>query len=343
MRKKIAIIAVVLLVVGAGTFWLLRSKGLPSNDALKVGDHDVTMSELQDRSRSLQALYGVQIPTDPKKLDRYWRDLAKSVALGYVMDDAAKRDGIVISDQQAETTLTSYIAQHYGTGQSGTTAFDTALGNMGTSTADVLAEIQRQLVVSKLFDRIAQGIAIPSEADIAQAYKVRQCDLGSGEQRTILNIVDVERAKADEALQQLRSGTSFATVAKNLSEDTSTSSSGGAIGTLQRSQLEAAYASAAFAAPLNVPFGPVKTQQGWNVGVVTAITPPGHLSLAQAHDSLRDLLLTERKSAAWQAWLTLQLRNAHVQYASSYQPADPYSAAAPAVPSATATPGGCPQ
>lgn len=342
-RQKIAVIAAVVIAVVAGAVWLLWPKGLSSHDALKVGGHEVTISALQDRSRALQALYGVQVPTDPKKLDQYWRDLAKSVALGYVVDDAASKDGITISDQQAEITLNSYIAQHYGTGQAGTAAFDAALGNMGTSKADVLAEIHRQLVVSKLFDRITQGSAVPSEADVAQAYKSRQCQLGTGEQRTIINIVDTDRAKADQALQQLHSGVPFATVAKTLSEDTSTSSNGGAIGTLQKAQLAAPYATAAFAAPLHVPFGPVKTQQGWNVGEVTAIIPPGHLTLAQVHDSLRDLLVTERKSASWQAWLTQQLREAHIQYASTYQPADPYSAAAPAVPTSAASPGGCPR
>lgn len=317
----LSVVALALLAVGAGgQIAVAEITALPADAAFRIHGTVTTEQQLADRVRALEALYGVQRPDDPAAIDRFNRDSAKAVAVSEVLDSAAQGEGIVIPDKAAQDQLDKLITDTYPAGRAD---FITRLGQLGLSEPDVLAEIRRQLTNSRLFDQVTHDVPAVTDADVAQAYDARRSEMVDPEKRHVRNIVVASEAEARQAMDRLKAGEDFAAVARSVSLDGSTKDNSGDLGTAVRTQLDPAYGDAAFRAAPNSVFGPVQTQNGWNVGQVLEVTPAVPLSLDQERDPLRQKLDGERKLARWNSWVGDRIREAQVEYAAKYRPADP--------------------
>ncbi len=323
-RGRILLVAVVVLalVAGVGGYLWRRSERLPAGSAFKVFGHVISVAQLDQEIEALHALYGVQAPTDPAALKVFRQDAAKSYAVSLILDNAAARQNIVIADKAARDTLTKFITQQLGTGPTAHDQFVQALTNAGTSEQAVLTEIKRQLAVYQMFNNVTKGNTV-SDQDLLAAFNSRKSQLGSPEQRQISNIVVQTQAQAQQVVADLKGGVAFAVEAQRYSLDASTRSSGGDLGKVSASQLDANYAKRAFAAaPMSV-FGPVQTTYGWNVGEVVKVVAGTPAVYAQIKEELRQELLLEKELAVWRTWLGKQIVAAHVRYAPTYRPAHP--------------------
>lgn len=323
-RGKILVAGVVTAVLAAagGGFYWLQQDSVPDDAAFKVGERVVTVEELNHHVDTLRALYGVQAPKDPAKLDRFRRDSAKAVAVSQVLDDVAKGQNVVIADKEARDILARYVAQQFGDGPDTRAKFVQALGNVGTNEKAVLAEIKRQLSITRLFNDVTGGVKV-SDEEVDRAFADRKKELATPERRKIRNIVVRSKLEADKLVQRLKSGEDFAAVASQKSIDDSTRAKGGDLGDVAKAQLEGEYAEVAFAAKASHPFGPVKTDNGWNVGQIVRVLPPREANLEKIRDSLKETLTVEKATALWRDWLSSQIRAANVQYADDYRPEHP--------------------
>lgn len=353
LRMRVALSAVLVVVIAAvgGFCWLnsgqtvfgLRSGvgplsflpvRLPDNVAFAYGDRLITVDELNGEVAVLQALYGVQVPTDPTQLATFRRDAAKAYAVTLILDNAAKANGVVIADKTAQDTLTKFVTAALGNGPDAYNNFVKALGNAGTSQQAVLDELKRRLGMAQLFNTITAGTGAVTDQQVQDAFNQRRAQLGTPEQRRISNIVVQTQNEASQAVTAIRAGTPFATEAQQVSLDGSTRSQGGDLGTVSQSQLDPGYGKVAFAASVGQVFGPVQDQYGWNVGIVVADTPAQPATYAQVKDQLKTELQTERALAKWRTWLADQIRQAGIVYADGYRPADPTAPPDVSVPSA---------
>jgi peptidyl-prolyl cis-trans isomerase C len=327
-RSIIATVVAGAVVVGAATTGVvswLQPSGLPKGVAFQVAGHDVSESQLSAEVQTLHALYGIAAPKSAKAMDGFRRSAAKAYAVSLILDRASSSRHIVIADKQASDVLARYLQQQFGSSADAMTKFDTALGQVGTSEHAVLTEIKRQLAISQLFDHVTTGVTV-SNAQVAAEFAKDKSSLATPEKRDIHNIVVASRTTADSLMTQLRHGASFSQLAKRFSLDASTKASGGDLGTMSAGDLAAAYAKTAFAAALGVPFGPVKTQYGWNVGEVVSVVPSTPAVYAKVRDGLRQQMVLAAQLTKWRKWLGTQIRAAHVRYAAKYRPADPNSA-----------------
>lgn len=324
--------AVMVLTVGACAWWYITKDDLGEGIAFRAYSMDVGKEDLAQQARTLHALYGVEKPSDAKELAKFWRDLAKSMALARVIDHAARERHLSVPSAETRAALDKYVASNYGEGADGREAFVQALGTQGTSEPAVLKELSRQLLVSRLYDSVTASVQAPSAGAIAAAYADRECELRVPEERRIRNIVTITRAQAQAALDRVKGGRAFAAVARSASADQSTPNAGGDLGFVRRDQLEEQYGNAAFRGRPGQLFGPVRTRYGWNVGQVVRVRPAFVPTEANSAKALGEILLTEARSKVWQGWISHQLRNADVRYAAGYRPADPYSAPAPVLP-----------
>lgn len=322
-RRRIAVIAVCVLVALAGTGLWWTQRGLPDDVAVRVGDTEVSVTELRSRMAVVEALYGVSVPVAEKEADAFWRDAAQSVAVSLVLADQARTEDVAITDNAVDAALTQFVTSFFGGEEDPDAAFAEALGNAGTSEAEVREELRRQLEVNALFADVTGDVSTPSEGDVEAAYTERRCGLEVAEQRRIRNIVVPTRAEAQDAVRQLRSGRSFAAVASRLSIDGSTKDTGGDLGLVRRSQLETSYAEEAFSAATGGIFGPVQGEYGWNVGRVEKVVAARTPALDEIRDDLRTTLFAEEQSKIWRAWLRERIEAAGVEYADDYLPDDP--------------------
>jgi peptidyl-prolyl cis-trans isomerase C len=321
--RIVAAAAIVIAVLAASTPVIVRKvNGLPDGVALRVGDTDVTEDQVQHRIAVLRALYGTKPPEEPGAQDRFRRDSAKTVAVGIILENAARSRNIEIPDKSASDTLASMIdTQLPSTGQS---SFTDLLRAYGASRDDVIDEIKRQQSGDLLFQDVTANAAAQVTDDLVRKYyQDHKPSMVEPEKRDLQNIVVTTEDQADQVAGRARSGEDFAILAKQYSLDQSTNTSGGELGSLQRSQLEGPYADAAFQAGVGSVFGPVQTAHGWNVGRVVTVEPAVPLTLDQIKDRLRDQLRRQNALDEWRTWLGNEIRNAGVEYADAYRPADP--------------------
>jgi peptidyl-prolyl cis-trans isomerase C len=317
-------IALLVPVVTVGLLMLVvpRFTDLPHGVALRVGHTDLTESQLRARIEAIEALYGLGPPaTEPARGD-FTRELARSVAMSMVIDQAADERGVVVSDQAAQDAANQLITQRFGPNGSG--QFATLLGQVGASMQNVLDEIKRQQRFDVLYQQVTAGIPEVTQEDARAEYERRRSDMVLPEKRRLANIVLGDQQEAEVAAQRARSGTDFAALAREVSTDPTTRDSGGDLGDVTRQDLDDEYGQAAFTAPVGQVFGPVRSEAGWNVGLVVAVARPAvPLSFEQMQESLRNRLRADRKATVWQDWLTQRFQQAHPVYAEPYRPTDP--------------------
>lgn len=301
-----------------------ESSGLPAGVAFRVEGQDVTVKQLDARISTLTALYSLKKPTGGAALSTFYRDAAKSMAVSIILDKQATAHGISITSAQAQSGLDTVIQQDLAGDSAQFTAF---LKRTHVTRPQVLAEISRTLASGQLYSKITAGVKAPTTAQAQADYNAHRAQMVSAEQRTLSNIVVATQADATKVIGQLRAGASFAALAKAESLDSSTSSKGGALGTVTASQLDSSYASSAFAAKSGAVFGPIKNSSGsWYVGKVDAIIPSHPLTFAQVKSTLISALQSQEQSKVWDAWLTKVITEAAVEYAPGYRPASPNSA-----------------
>lgn len=128
---------------------------------------------------------------------------------------------------------------------------------------------------NELVEGAARGYAvIDSFADTsdtaARAYYDKhkgQFDCASG--REVSHILVADEARANQIVAQLKSGTSFASLAQKYSTDPGSAKQGGKLGCLTSGTYVQEFQQAAEKAPVGTPVGPVKTQYGYHVILVT--------------------------------------------------------------------------
>jgi peptidyl-prolyl cis-trans isomerase C len=296
--------------------------GLPQGAAFRIGDATTSEQQLDHRVEVMSALYGLQRPSDARQAGQFNRAAAKAVAVSDVLQDAAAKQGIVVAQKNATDQLDKIIAQSYPAGRQD---FITKLGRLGISEQDVLGEIKRQMTTSRLYQSVVGDVPPITDAQLKAGFDKRKAQMVTPQKRHLRNIAVRDENTAKEILREARGGADFASLAGQKSQDGSTRNSGGDLGTVTADQLEKSYADAAFGGAPNSLFGPVKTQAAWNVGQVVQVVPGTPLSFDQVKDQLRTRLNTERKLGRWNDWLAGKIKDADVEYADAYRPADPSS------------------
>jgi parvulin-like peptidyl-prolyl isomerase len=104
--------------------------------------------------------------------------------------------------------------------------------------------------------------------------------------RNVAHILVASQAEAQDILNQLKAGASFAKLAQQDSTDTQSGAQGGSLGCLMAGAFVPAFQKAAEAAPFGTPIGPVKSQFGYHVILVTHATPSYAESRAQVLQAL---------------------------------------------------------
>lgn len=309
-----------LVLRGGEPALLPLGEDVPADVAFTIGDDDVTITELEDAVAVLGGLYGIQEPEGADDADTFRRETAKAVAVTRILAAAAEERGVQVSDDKVEEQLRALVDSAYGGDDD---AFVAALGEKGVSEDDVREEIRNQLRNLELFNDVTADVEQPTADDIQTYFEENRQDLVSPERRALSNIVVGSRSDAVAVLRAVRSGDDFSTVARRVSLDNQTRGKGGALGELAKSELEPAYAEAAFAAEVGEPFGPVRTQSGWNVGVVTDVTASRPLTLNQVSDTIKARIYDDERLAVWNDFIADQIAEADVIYADRYRPEDP--------------------
>ena len=147
-------------------------------------------------------------------------------------------------------------------------------------------------------DLLESGNLTAVDAQIAAYYNKNKARFAQPERRDLRIVLTKDIGTAQKAKSLIQSGTAFATVAKKYSIDQASKSQGGVLLAVAKGQQEPALDKAVFAAKKGQLEGPIKTQFGYYVFKVQKITPASQQSLAQAKETIKQLLASQNQQKA---------------------------------------------
>ena len=169
----------------------------------------------------------------------------------------------------------------------------------------------QQLLAEGVIDELLARRPDPTEEELRRRFEATAPDLT---QVCAAHILLETEAEADEALERARAGEDFADLAVELSVGPS-GPNGGDLGCASPGGYVVEFADATLAADLGVPYGPVETQFGWHVILVSDRVIP-------SFEETRARLAEEMKAGAgeqlWIEWLTESLTAADVHVEPEY-------------------------
>jgi foldase protein PrsA len=127
-------------------------------------------------------------------------------------------------------------------------------------------------------------------------------------------------ATAQKVRALLAAGGDWTKLAAEYSDDPSSASVGGNLGTISKGQMVQEFEDAVFSLQLNEISQPIKTTYGYHVIQVTAITPANQKTLDESKDDISSKLVSDEKTAAWTKWIADTKAELGVKYQKGMEP-----------------------
>jgi foldase protein PrsA len=168
--------------------------------------------------------------------------------------------------------------------------FEKFMTSSGQTASDLLLRVKLNLLSAKIQQKIVKAKTNVTEAQIEKYYKENKSRFGQQEKRTVSILRTATEAQAKAAKKEIESGKSFASVAKKVSTDPTSSKQGGLIIELPKGEEEEPLNADLFAAPAKQLSAVVHTPFGYYIYEVKTIFPGSQQTLAQAKASIRSQL-----------------------------------------------------
>jgi len=172
------------------------------------------------------------------------------------------------------------------------------LRTSGTTEQNILFQIKLDILQRKITEKLQKEQGKVTEEDVKEYYDKNQERFAQPERRDLQVVLTKNKGQAEQAKTELEDGANFKAVAEEYSIDEASKANGGKLAGLAEGQQEEALDEAVFGAEQGVLVGPVKTQFGWYVFKVNKVTDASQQSLADAKETIRGLLKSEREQKA---------------------------------------------
>jgi foldase protein PrsA len=174
------------------------------------------------------------------------------------------------------------------------------LKDQGQTNEDVLMRVRLDLLSQKIRDKVTKGKDKVTDQQIEDYYNKNKSQFAQPERRDLSIVLTKpkDKAKAEQAKQELENGASFKEVAKKYSIDDASKAQGGKLPAVAKGQQEKAFDDAIFKAKKGKISGPVKTQFGWYVFRVDKVAKASQQSLQEAKATIKQVLASQNQQKA---------------------------------------------
>jgi foldase protein PrsA len=217
----------------------------------------------------------------------------------WIEGEAAKQ-GVKVTDAEVQKSFQQQKKQSFPKDAD----FQKFLKQSGQTQQDILERVKIDLLSNKIRDKVIKGKDKVSDAQIQSYYNKNKARYAQPEKRALRIVLTKDKAKAQQALNALKSGQSWKKVAKQYSIDAASKNQGGVLPPQAKGTLEQALDAAVFSAKQGKLTGPVKTQFGYYDFVVTKITPASQQSLSQVKASIKQTLATQNQQNALNSFVS---------------------------------------
>ncbi|HEX5225090.1 MAG TPA: peptidyl-prolyl cis-trans isomerase [Solirubrobacteraceae bacterium] len=255
------------------------------------------LAEVELKAKSIKA-----IPTEAKLKSacaEQYKNLKQEVmsfllSSQWVIGEAASL-GIKVSDAEVHKQFLKIKTQQFPR----QAEFEKFISASGQTVSDLLLRVKLNMLSSKIQAKIAKEKHTVSDAEVEKYYNHNKSRFGSPEKRNVDLILTKTEAQAKAAMNEIKSGKSFASVAKKVSVDPTSKANGGLLTGVVKGQEAVALDRQLFAnSKTNVLSGPVQTAFGYYVFEVKSITAATQQSLAQAKPTIKSQLQATKNQEA---------------------------------------------
>ena len=297
----VALLAVLVLVAaGCGG----GSQSVPTDAVARVGDDTISKSEFnfllngaKDQAQAAKATFPRPGTTEYKTLqDKAMAYLVQEKEL----EQKAKDMGVEVTEKDVDKQIASIKKQYF---QGNEQAFEAQLKAQGFTLPLLRVYQKGNLLSDKLYKKVTSDAKV-NDSDIKKYYNenaaTQYTTLAS---RDVRHILVSSKVKADALEAQLKQGADFAKLAKKNSTDTLSAVKGGKL-TIQKGKTVPEFDKEAFKLKTNEISPPIHTQYGWHIiQALGPVKPATTQALKDVSQAIRQNLLSQKKTAAFQKWL----------------------------------------
>lgn len=288
-----------------------------------VNGKDMSASDLDQETRTLQSQYARQIP--PDQMARYLPQLRQQAMQNMVnkqllLEDAAGHK-MAVSDDEVKKAVAQYT-QSVPPGET----LEGLLARAGVSMKDFHQQTIDGLLLQKFLAEELKGVTATDE-DAAKYYKEHPDQFKSEETVSARHIL-VTVARTDDAAkkaekkkkidgirERLIKGEDFSKVCAETSEDPGSKDKGGLYENFPRGQMVPPFDNAAFTQKVGE-IGPViETSFGYHIIKVEKHNQAGAMPLSQVNDRLKTYLENRKKQETVQKLIETLREHAKITYA----------------------------
>ncbi len=186
-------------------------------------------------------------------------------------------------------------------GQPGEPKLAEAAKKAGEDTERMRQEVRRQLLVTRLKEKLTEGVTV-SDEDVAQYYERNKQAFTVPETAHLRLLIVESREEAEQLRAQAVKGVNFEALVRRHSRGGATET-GGDLGWVDLRTLPPAIAAAAGKVPLTGITPVIEAKGKFYIVRVEGRQGPRQLSFAEVNDQLRHMLTAERKRARFNEWL----------------------------------------
>ena len=309
------------------------AQDVPSDAIALVGDTEVPRAEFDDLLERAEASYKANKRPFPKPGTPEYQDLkTRAVAFlvqRYQFRAEAEELGVEVTDEDVDKKLAEIRKESFGNDEK---KFLQALKQEGLTEEEARREIRDNLLQEKLYEAVTKDVKV-TDQEIERYYEKNKAQFTQPASRNVRHILiscdakkrpqcENAKARADNLYGQLQDGGSFASLAKQFSQDTSTKKTGGRLPITEGSTVPP-FDKTAFSLDTGEISKPVKTQFGWHI--IEALSPVKSKAvtpLAKVKSSIRQQLLQQERNKAANEWMN-DLEKKYeddITYAAGYSP-----------------------
>lgn len=307
MKKSLlsSVLAMALMVLPLGCMG--DEEGEP---VARVNGVPLLQSEFDQRVASLL----IQNEITPEQAPAAARQQANRVVLDAMiaqalMYGAATIAGVVATEDEVELELSFARARYASRSE-----FESELEKRGLTEEEYRTNLSRELTIQKHIESNLVRELTVSDEDVRVYYDTHQVEFHRPASMQLRQIVAslprgataaeraAARAKAEQALEQVRAGQDFAAVARELSDD-GTASQGGLIANLTEEELVPPLREAVKMLAVGDLSPVVESRFGFHLLRLEGRQEAQGLSFADAEEPIRQDLLAQRKRSAKEGWL----------------------------------------
>ena len=261
---------------------------------LETEDMQETLAEFNQRfelvARSLAAQQGLELNDELRtQLISFKPEFLERRAVEVALLSEAEARGFEASDEDVQTEIDETILPTLPEGETLETFIETA----GFEDEEQLrATLREDKLLQQVTEELESEIEVTDE-EVEAAYEERQDEFAQPAQTCASHILLETVEDAEAVLTELEEGADFAEVAQERSTGPS-APQGGDLGCFGEGQMVAPFEEAALEAEIGEPVGPVETEFGQHVILVTERTEAGTASFEEVSEPLREQLIQER-------------------------------------------------